>query len=175
VLLFTRNVFRRYSRWATAFVWLDTLMLFSGVGLSMLAGDIEGVVVTSVWFWLDWIGYTAPYVWIAVEASLAYSAAKKRARIGMCTPEIVNCFLLWGCFGAFSMLSDFVLIAVFMEVDRTQLWPRWGDFASGGFEAASTLALWLAFFSPAFYRRWIQRSAGAGVGARKTDPNTSRD
>lgn len=171
VLLFTRNVFRRSSGWATAFVWLDSLMLFAGVSLSMLGGDIEGVIISSVWFWLDWIGYTAPYVWIAVEASFAYSAAKKRARIGMCTPEIVHCFWLWGCFGAFAALSDLMLIPVFMEYELTQTWPRWGDFAAGGLETASTIAIWLAFFPPAFYRRWIQRSAGAGEGAREPRRN----
>ncbi len=171
VLLFTRDVFRRNSPWATAFVWFDTLILFSGVVFSTLEGDIEGLVITSIWFWLDWIGYTAPYIWIAAEASLAYVAAKKRARIGMCTPEIVHCFLLWGWFGALATISDLVLIPLYVAYERSQAWPLWGDFASGGLEAASTLVLWFVFFPPAFYRRWIHRSAAAGMGARKSDSN----
>jgi len=165
LLLFTRDVFRSGSRWANALVWVTALTLFSGVLFSTLDGDIEGLIVNSVWFWCDWIGYTAPYVWISAEALLAYSAARKRLRLGFCKPDVPNRYLLWALFGILATLAGISLIPLYLEYAATQVWPRWGDYASGGLEAAATVALWFAFFPPAFYRRWINRTAAAPADA----------
>ncbi len=165
LLLFTLEVFRRGSRWATALVWAIELSLFSGVFFSMLAGDIEGLVVNSVWFWCDWVGYTAPYVWISVEAAIAYRAAKKRQALGLCRPEDSNRLLLWALFGIFAALGSASLVPLYLDYATTQVWSRWGDYGSGGLEAAATVMLWLAFFPPGFYRRWVNRAAGAAADA----------
>ena len=166
LLFFTRETFRRDTSWATVLVWANLLVLFSGATLSALEGDTEGVVVTSIWFWFDWIGYTVPYVWITTEALLAYGAAQKRVRLGICEPEVANRFLLWALFGALATIAGALLIPLYIEYATTQIWPEWGNYASGGFEAASTLALWFVFFPPAFYRRWINRAAHTGVVAK---------
>jgi len=159
LLLFTRDVFRSELRWANALVWSTAALLFSGVLCSTLQGDIEGLIVNSVWFWCDWTGYTAPYVWLSVEAAIAYRAAKKRQAIGLCQPEDSNRFLLWALFGVFATLGGLSLIPLYLDYASTQVWSRWGDYASGGLEAAATIALWFVFFPPARYRRWINRSA----------------
>ena len=159
LLLFTRDVFRNGTRWANALVWLTTVILFSGVLFSTLDGDIEGVNISSVWFWCDWVGYTAPYIWISTEALIAYSAARKREALGFCKPEVRNRYLLWAFFGILAMIASIALVPLYVELAATQVWPRWGDYTSGGFEAAGTVVLWFAFFPPAFYRRWISRTA----------------
>ena len=159
LLLFTRDVFRAGSRWANALVWTTALVLFCGVFFSTLDGDIEGLIVNSVWFWCDWIGYTAPYTWISAEALIAYSAARKRQRVGLCKPETSNRFLLWALFGILAALAGIALIPLYLEFATTQVWPRWGDYASGGLEAAATVTLWFVFFPPAFYRCWVNRAA----------------
>jgi len=161
LLLFTRDVFRAESRWANAIVQTTAVTLFSGVFFSMLNGDVEGLNVSSVWFWCDWIGYTAPYVWITAEALLAYSAARKRVTLGFCEPEVPNRYLLWALFGFFAAIAGISLIPLYVEYAATEAWPRWGDYASGGLEAAGTLMLWFAFFPPAWYRRWVNRAAPA--------------
>jgi hypothetical protein len=158
LLLFTRDVFRSDSRWANALVWAITLGLFSGVFFSMLDGDIEGLTVSSVWFWCDWIGYTAPYIWICAEALIAYGAAQKRLRLGFCGPGDVNRFLLWAIFGFLAALASISLVPLYLEYAATQVWPAWGDYFSGGLEAAATAVLWFVFFPPAFYQRWVDRA-----------------
>jgi len=165
LLLFTRDVFRNGSRWANALVWSTTLVLFSGVLFSTLDGDIEGLIVSSVWFWCDWIGYTAPYIWISTEALIAYSAARKRQALGFCKPEVPNRYLLWALFGILATLASIALVPLYIELAATQMWPRWGDYTSGGFETAGTVVLWFVFFPPAFYRRWINRTAAAPSNA----------
>ena len=80
-------------------------------------------------------------------------------RIGMCEPDVPNRFLLWALFGILAALGSVSLIPLYVEYAVTQLWPVWGDYASGGLEAASTIVLWFVFFPPAFYRRWIAGAA----------------
>ncbi len=159
LLLFTRDVFRSDSRWANALVWAIALSLFAGVFFSTLDGDIEGLIVSSPWFWCDWIGYTVPYIWISAEALIAYRAARKRLRMGFCEPDVVNRFLLWALFGFLAALASILIVPLYLEFAATQVWADWGDYCAGGFEAAATAVLWLAFFPPAFYRRWVNRAA----------------
>jgi hypothetical protein len=159
LLLFTRDVFRSESRWANALVWAIALSLFSGVSVSTLNGDIEGLIVGSVWFWCDWIGYTAPYIWICAEALIAYSSARKRLRMGFCEPDTVNQFLLWALFGFLASLASISLVPLYLEFAVTQVWPDWGDYFAGGLEAAATAVLWFVFFPPTFYQRWVNRAA----------------
>ncbi len=159
LLLFARDVFRPDSRWARALVWAIALCLFAGVFFSTLNGDIEGLMVDSVWFWCDWIGYTAPYVWMSTEALIAYRSARKRLKLGLCEPDVANRFMLWALFGFFAAIAGVALIPLYLEYASTQLWPDWGDYVSGGLEALSTAVLWFVFFPPAFYRRWINRAA----------------
>jgi len=165
LLLFTRDVFRADCRWAKGLVWANSLVLFSGVLVSSLEGDIQGVTIDNPWFWCDWLGYTLPYVWICTEALIAWSAARKRLTLGLCDAETVDRFLLWALFGAVATLSGVVLIPLYMEYDKTQAWPNWGDYVSGGLETASTAVLWFVFFPPAFYRRWVNRAAPSAANA----------
>jgi len=159
LLLFARDVFRRDSRWAHALVWATALCLFTGVFFSTLNGDIEGLIVDSVWFWCDWIGYTAPYVWMSAEALIAYRSARKRLKLGLCEPDVVNRFLLWALFGFFAAVAGIALIPLYLEFASTHVWPDWGDYVSGGLEAVSTAVLWFVFFPPKFYQRWVNRAA----------------
>jgi len=159
LLLFTRDVFRSDSRWADALVWAIALSLFSGVFFSTLNGDIEGLIVSSLWFWCDWMGYTAPYIWISAEALIAYSSARKRLRMGFCEPDVVHRFLLWALFGFLAALASISIVPLYLEFAETRVWPDWGDYLASGFEAAATAVLWFAFFPPAFYRRWVNRAA----------------
>ncbi|MBW2541253.1 MAG: hypothetical protein JRF15_04110 [Deltaproteobacteria bacterium] len=161
LLLFTRDVFRSDSRWANALVWAIALSLFAGVFFSMLNGDIEGLRVGSVWFWCDWVGYTAPYIWITAEALIAYRSARKRLRMGFCEPDVVNRFMLWALFGFLGSLASILIVPLYLEFAATQVWPSWGDYFAGGFEAAATAVLWFVFFPPAFYQRWVNRGAAA--------------
>jgi hypothetical protein len=167
LLLFTRDVFRNGRRWANALVWANTLVLFCGVVFSTLNGDIEGLIVNSVWFWCDWVGYTAPYIWISTEALIAYSAARKRQRLGLCKPEVPIRFLLWALFGVLATLAGAALIPLYLEYATTQVWPRWGDYATGGLEAAGTVVIWFVFFPPAFFRRRVDRAAAAPLDAAR--------
>jgi hypothetical protein len=161
LLLFVSGVFRPGARWARWLVWGDLAVLFGGILISGLSGDVEGYSLGNPWFWFEWVGYTVPFVWIVAEARGAHVAAKKRVRLGFCKPVVANRYWLWMLFGALECVNSFALIFLYHEYALTEVWPGWGDYCVSGLEAAATGALWLVFFSPAFYQRWVERADSA--------------
>jgi hypothetical protein len=79
---------------------------------------------------------------------------------------LANRYWLWVLFGALECTNSFALIFLYHEFALTQVWPGWGDYLAGGLETAATGMLWLVFFSPAFYQRWVERAntAAEAVG-----------
>lgn len=163
LLYFAHGVFRRDSAWAPGLSWGIVLMLFAGIAFSAMGGDLEGFTPSSIWFWFEWVGYTAPFSWICAESILAYTAAKRRVLLGLCAPTVVNRFLLLAGFGAAETVGSFALIVLYREYAATQVWPAWGDHLVGACPAVAAGLIWLVFFPPAFYRRWLQREVSAAT------------
>ena len=84
-----------------------------------------------------------------------YLSLKKRLAIGLTDPLLVNRVLLWFVY-AFWIVGVQVLVAlsVFI-VDRYGEYPSMIDTGMALFTAFSAIALWLAFFPPRAYERWI--------------------
>ena len=157
--MFTQTVFRRDTPWATWLVCGCATLLAVGVIFSLLAGDAEGMALGNVWFWFEWVGYTIPSVWMSIEASIAYAGARKRLQIGLCDTLVVNQFLLWAFHGMFGIAACLSVILMYSDYAATQTFSAWTDRLLGGLEMGSVATLWLVFFPPAFYRRWIAGGA----------------
>ena len=157
--LFTRLVFRADTRWGAWLVWGTAILLVSGVGGSALAGDWEGFSISNRWFWLEWVGYTFPFGWAGTEAFVQYRQARRRVRLGLCDPLVCNRYLLWALFGALQACSCLVLLPQYSEYETTNQFTATWDTLYGASIISSLVMIWLAFFPPAFYQRWIQRAA----------------
>jgi hypothetical protein len=153
--LFTRTVFRRNAPWAKWLVIACVALMFTGVMLSLLQGDPEGMTLSNSWFWLEWVGYTVPSLWMSIEAFLARANAVRRQRIGLCDALVANRLLLWAFHGLFGVGACLSLIPMYSEYATTQTFAAWTDRLLGGLELGSVVTLWFVFFPPAFYRRWI--------------------
>ena len=105
VAFFTLRVFRAEAIWAKVLAGANVLLFVVGVSLSALGGDYEGYTVSNPWFWLEWCGYTLPYVWLTAEAILAYRRARKRQRIGLANAMVTNRYLLWALYGTLSVVA----------------------------------------------------------------------
>jgi hypothetical protein len=158
-LLFLQNVFHPGEAWARWLAGTCAVVLFMGVVFSALGGDLEGVALNNKWFWFEWIGYTLPFFWLAVDAFLAYRSAKRRVRIGLTDPLLANRYLLWAFFALAQAAASFALILMYVEYAAAQTYTAWTDFAVGGLELFSIGTLWLVFFAPALYRRWLEGGA----------------
>ena len=157
--VFTRRVFRPEGAWGAWMAYGCASLMAAGVGGSVWTGDLEGFSVSSPWFWAEWIGYTIPYVWAGAEAVAHHRRARRRLRLGLCDPLVCNRYLLWGLFGAAQVLVSLAVIPSYSEYEQGGAFTAtWDALISAG-EIFSLALIWLIFFSPAFYRRWINGNA----------------
>lgn len=158
VAVFTARVFRPDDRWARWLVWGVAALLVAGVGGSALKGDWEGFSLGNPYFWLEWVGYTLPFVWAAVEAFHQYLQARRRVSVGLCEPSVCNRMFLWSLFGLIQVVSGFVVIGQYAAYERENVFSSTWDFLYGSTILAALVVMWFAFFPPAIYVRWVNRS-----------------
>ena len=163
VLVFNYWVFRRGTRlgqWLLAggIAWLVVGYIGCAASGSFWHGRPEGF-----WFWLLYSGFTAASLWTLSEPLLYFAALRKRLRLGLAEPLVVDRFLLWGvgsaarfamlAIGAFSMLrmsgeaSDLAAVAA----------PTF--LASGLAGIGVAVSYGLAFFPPRNYVAFVMRRA----------------
>jgi hypothetical protein len=90
--------------------------------------------------------------WAGVESVLLFLRLRKRARIGLVEPLILDRVRLWavGMFAAWAMT---VHALGFRLMTGTNQMPDGQRVLSSGFGLVAAVAIWLAFFPPAVYRR----------------------
>jgi hypothetical protein len=159
--LFTRLVFRPENRWGSWLVWGSAILLVTGVGGSIRGGDWEGFSISNGWFWLEWVGFTVPFGWAGSEAFAQYRQARRRVRLELCDPLVCNRYLLWALFGALQACSCLVLLPQYSEYETTSQFTATWDALYGVSIIASLVMIWLVFFPPALYQRWINGVAPA--------------
>jgi len=151
------------------------------LGRGLLAGGVAWLVVgyigcaasgafwhgrpEGLWFWLLYSGFTAASLWTLSEPLLYFAALRKRLRLGLAEPLVVDRFLLWGvgsvarfamlAIGAFSMLS--------MSGDTSDLAAIAAPtfLASGLAGIVVAVSYGLAFFPPRSYVAFVAGRAGS--------------
>ena len=108
-------------------------------------------------FWVAFAGQVIAYGWAATETFRYWSLLRRRARIGLAEPLLVNRFLMWG-------IANATVVGIWGEV----AWSMAGHetavlsdasylrLALLGFACAATT--WLAFFPPRAYARRFERA-----------------
>ena len=162
--LFTRRVFRPSEGWASALVCAIGALHLVGVGGSGLTGDYEGFSVQSGWFWLEWTGYTLPVAWTGFEALVQYGYARRRVKLDLCGPLVCNRILLWGLFGVLQVGLSIVVVFQYAAFGEENVFNQGWDVLYGVFSMTSVAMIWLAFFPPGFYRRWIEAGTRTASG-----------
>jgi hypothetical protein len=158
IAFFPLLAFRRGSTWAKRLSVSIAICLMVGTAGSSWVGDSGGVEpLTNAWWWLEWIGTIAPSIWIGAEGLHHYGTSRPRIRLGLCEPIVGHRYLLWGIAGLFWTLLDFVIVGQYVEFWATQSWSTTLDNLTGFCEIAALAMIWLAFFAPAAYQRWIDR------------------
>jgi hypothetical protein len=90
-----------------------------------------------------------------MEAFLAYTSASRRARFGLCDRVVANRYLLFGCFGVLQTYACITDVFLEMEYMTSQAFSSVFDLILGAIEMAGIVMLFLVFFPPAFYQRWV--------------------
>ncbi len=162
IAVFAWRVFRDRARWGGIAVGLDAAVIAVGLTISALEGDWEGYSPLSYrGFWLEWLGCTAPFVWLSIESLREYRASRRRIPLGLIDPIVCNRYFLIGFYGALASLTYLIYIPMYIVHELHGVWSGWLDVSLGLVEVVSVFALWLSFSAPPFYRRWIGASAVA--------------
>jgi hypothetical protein len=156
VALFTQRVFRSEARWGRWVVQGTVLLFVAGVGGSAMTGDWEGFEVSSGWYWLEWVAYQIPVTWTCVEATTEHIRARRRLQVGLCAPLVCNRLLLWACFGALQVSGNLITVGQYAAFEQTQVFTAGWDYLYSAVSICSLIMMWIAFFPPALYRRWIE-------------------
>jgi len=159
---FTRLVFRSQTRWGRTLAYGSAALIVLGICASVARGDWEGLTpLANPFFWLEWAGEIAPALWVSVEGFRQHRSATKRARFGLADPIVANRFFIWGVFGIAQAGTMLVLIPMNIEYELHGTFSTWADSAMSACETLSIAMVWLAFFPPAMYRRWVEQSVRA--------------
>lgn len=157
--LFIRAVFRSGARWATALVAAIGVCFLLGLAGTAWIGDWEGVeLIAGPWYWLDFFGTYASTVWMPIEGFVHYYKARRRMNLGLCEPMICNRFLLWGIAGALWMILEMNIVASDLVFASTGEWSALLGLGNALLEIAPIAIVWLVFFPPASYCRWVERA-----------------
>jgi hypothetical protein len=160
--LFTRDVFRKKQRWALWLVVAIAVCLVLGSAGTAWVGDWQQAdPLANPGYWPQIVGGLAPAVWMGVEGLAHYASARKRLKIGLCAPLTCHHFLLWGIAGALWAALEIVLVAQDFIYLSAGDWSGALGIVNGLLEIVPIGMIWLVFFAPASYRRWIEGAAPA--------------
>lgn len=166
IALFTRRVFRPQDGWAAGVNLFVGFLFVAGLSLSGLRGDWDGSGLDGVGFWLEWIGQLIPCVWVCAEGALHYTSSERRRVLGLSNRTTSHRFLLWGVFGAAQIGASVSILPLYIAYERDGYISASMDAMLGGFELLSIAVVWMVFYPPARYRRWLERGSGDS-GMRK--------
>ncbi|MBS1107340.1 MAG: hypothetical protein H6Q91_2842 [Deltaproteobacteria bacterium] len=171
ILMFTHRVFRPRARWARRAA--PTAAALSAVAFFVTAAveRFEVHVIPNPAYLAVVATRVAAMVWMTVESLLYFGQLRKRQRLGIADPLLVNRFLLWGIWaGSVSLMQLADPIGRFWywwitgttvqwipEVGRTIIVFLIASTSALGAVTAATL--FLTFFPTAAYKRWVAARA----------------
>jgi hypothetical protein len=168
MLLFAWSVFRPDSRPARALAWGGSLALVAvwAGGIPVGAYEVDSSYMLLIPSFL-------PYGWVFGESLRYYLLLRRRERLALADPVLVNRFLL------FAVWTGGVLAIALINTVGTLGQAWYGSFHDGGalrdplvlgvtrlLSLPIAVSLWLVFLAPARYHTWLRARAEAAQAAR---------
>jgi hypothetical protein len=157
LMIGTWRIFRPTARWPLAVLMVATTILLSVWGMVFANRDTTPGGTREIALWVGIAVGVATFAWSAGESFLLYGGMQRRARIGLVEPAVVNRVLLWGigALAAFGMCGHGLL----MRLVSGPIVSDGQRLLNSGLGLVAAIAIWLAFFPPAAYRRRLARAA----------------
>jgi hypothetical protein len=161
-LLFEWRVFWPAARWPLALGGCFLAVMLAGWLGSATSGAFATGSYRDPWFLLLNGGMLAVNLWVGIEPLVYHRKLRRRVRLGLAEPLVVDRFLLWGL----GSLARALLVVVgpvseswFQRLDaETRLAVSAVELALVSLLGlAASLAYWLTFNPTTSYVRWVQR------------------
>lgn len=162
IYAFTQQVFRRGVAWAGWLVAAGCLLMTVSligvtVGLANAEAGTPSYLVGRGWLAFGMAGYTVSFLWTAIEGLVHHKNARRRLALGLADPVVANRFLLWGVFGLMATgINGTSALGSVLGIDPSRaplvLLPL------GFLGAMASVAMYLAFFPPAWYLARVRAS-----------------
>ncbi len=157
LLLFVRTVFRADSNPALAFSGLVALMIATGLSVGVYRGDQMGFQSDHPWIWLELAGTAIAMLWCFSEAAGHYLKMRRRIPLGLADPVVANRVLLWSCYAGAGVVSQSVYMTAVAITGIAGSYPFFFDAIMSAASSTGAIMIWLAFFPPVAYLRWVSR------------------
>jgi hypothetical protein len=154
--LFTARVFRPGRVGGGIAVTGALLLLASWIGHGFDPGW-PGARSGGPWYYLGLATRAAAFVWCAAESLSYWARLRRRLRIGLADPVVVDRMWLWGASSLAIALGFAIFAAGTLSPGGVNATPVVLGVSACGL--AASLAMTLAFFPPAAYRRRLERGA----------------
>lgn len=145
------RIYRPTARWPRLPIAAGTLLLLAAVAVTFVSDDRRPGSPRDVAIWSGIGMGILAFGWNAVESFSLYRQLRRRLALGLAEPEIVNRVLMWGIGSFAACVMTFYSVAA-----RLVVGPLLGEghrLVSSGFGLIAAVAIGLAFFPPAAYRR----------------------
>jgi hypothetical protein len=151
------RIFRPDARWPLAPLAAAALALLGALSVVASSAGAESAATRETAFWSGVFVGTLTFAWNAAESFRLYAQLRRRLALGLADPAVANRVLLWGVGSA---------AAFAMTIHGLLLRALGGNIVADGHRLVSSaiglvaaVAIWLAFFPPAAYRRRFLSSA----------------
>jgi hypothetical protein len=160
--IFVKAVFRKRENWAGWVVVAIAVCALLGATGSAWVGDWEQInILENVGYWPQSVTDILPSFWLGAEGLAHFFGVRRRASLDFDDPLARHRILLLGLAGTlWAMLEIVILIQDFIYLN-TGDWSAELGIANGLLEIVPIAMLWLAFYPPAAYRRWIEAEAAS--------------
>jgi hypothetical protein len=152
---FVWRVFRRDALGAAAFAACAAL-LAAGLGIQIALARPVLPPPIDTGFWVGFAGQVAAYAWATAESFRYWALLRRRARIGLAEPAMVNRFFMWGV-GNAAVLGIWAEVAASMVGHESAVFSDASYLRVAGLGFACAAAIWLAFFPPRAWARLFER------------------
>jgi len=169
VLCFTWLAFRPGDARARIAVAVGAVLALGGWAAEALNEGFAITLEPGPGHWLAWLGRTAPAAWVTVESFRYWAVLRRRLRIDLADPVVVNRFFLWGVWSLATLINlcaDLLSRAIYWSLadSRTEVVMEVIEPVVIGtmgvtmvLSLVSAVTLFLTFFPSDRYREWIVR------------------
>lgn len=151
------RIYRPSERWPLLPIAAGTALLVAASLVSFLSTDTRPGGLRDVFFWTGASLGSITFGWNAFESFSLYGQLRKRLALGLAEPEVTNRVLMWGVGACAACLMTLHGLAARLLIGQVL-----GDgyrLISSGLGLIAAVAVALAFFPPAAYRRRFAASA----------------